>query len=213
MQTGHNWIDVENSGIDGRMMRPKNRRVLDEDRIRIGNSLRRRREALGLDQIDVAKKGVMLAGGTFAVGTVQNIEYGKRKVTREKIDLYARVVGTTVDELLNPDTVQPPDPKWRDLNREHLEIARRYRNAYKTVRTAVEWLLDDNPEMGEAPVAFADLVMAIQRAAEGDAVVLDAILVLIERRGLLTAIAKRLEADPLFEDRLRALINNKLKPE
>jgi len=191
-------------------VRSKNRRVLDEDRRRIGTALKSCRQSLGLHQKDIAQKGRVLAG-TFSVGTVQNIEYGRRRVTREKIELYAKVVGTTFDELLNPHTVQQPtDSQFQGLNREHLDIARRYRDGLKNVRTAVEWLLADDP-LGEVTVTLAELMLAIKAAAERDGVVLDAILVLVERRGLLSAIARRLEADPLFEDRLRALLNNKTK--
>jgi transcriptional regulator with XRE-family HTH domain len=184
-------------------VRPKNRRVLDADeRIRIGTGLRRRRESLGLDQKDIAQKGKLLVG-TMAVGTVQAIEYGRRKVTREKIDVYAQVVGATVEELLNPGTVQPTDPKWRDLNEDHLEIARLYMKARRSVRAAVEILLADETGARETTIKLAELVLAIKEAADREQATLWAIELLLEERGLMVEIARCVDEDL---DGVRALI-------
>jgi transcriptional regulator with XRE-family HTH domain len=175
--------------------------VLETDeRIRIGTSLRRRREALGLDQKDIAQKAEM------AIGTVQNIEHAKRKVTREKIDAYAKVVDTTVEELLHPDTVRATDPKWQDLNDEHLAIARQYMKAYKAVRRAVEVLLADDAAARKTMTDLAEMVLALHRVAASDPAVLAGTEVLLGLDDVLVQLAKRLDADPTFERTLRDLL-------
>jgi transcriptional regulator with XRE-family HTH domain len=186
-------------------MRPKNRRVLEtrEERIRIGMSLQRRRLSLGLNQEDVAAKAPM------AVGTVQNIEYNKRKVGIDKFNAYAKVVGTTVEQLLHPEIVEPLDPKWQDLNEDHLEIARRYMKARTRVREAVEMLLaEETGPPRETTIKLAELVLTIKEAADHDHAVIRALVVLLEDTSLLVEIAGRVDADP---DALRELLNTKPK--
>ncbi|HJS76760.1 MAG TPA: helix-turn-helix transcriptional regulator [Burkholderiales bacterium] len=72
-----------------------------EERIRIGRRLKRRRQDQGLGQKAIAKK----AG--VAIGTVQAIECGKRKVLMDNIEKYAVAVGTTLQDILLPETVAP----------------------------------------------------------------------------------------------------------
>jgi hypothetical protein len=133
----------------------------------------------------------------MSVGTVQHIERAtaraaKHNATDENIDAYARVVGTTLDLLLNPETRQRLDPKWKDLNDEHLTIARQYMKAFKGARAAVEAILGDEVNAAEMSNDLADIVLAIQEDQK--------------RLDLWTDVIECLAADPTFEPALRELI-------
>jgi integrase/transcriptional regulator with XRE-family HTH domain len=121
-------------------VRPKNKRVVGtpEERKRVGEELQRLRNAEHWSQEETAEKA------TMSIGSLQAIEYNKWDVSLAKIERYAALFGTTADQLLNPDVVQPSDPKWRGLNEEHLAVARQYAMALKIKRTAVELLLVDD---------------------------------------------------------------------
>ena len=163
-------------------MRTKNRRVPTvEERIRIGRRLKRLRDEQGLKQKHIVQKSGL------STGTVQAIEYGKTKVLMENI-------GKTV----------PPPSEWlRDLNKEHLAIARLYMKAYKTVRAAVEVLLGDEAVV-EITIDIAEVVLALKSAADRDPEIASwAEFLILDRGDLLVALAKRLNADPMFEQGLR----------
>jgi transcriptional regulator with XRE-family HTH domain len=174
-----------------------------DQRVRIGTGLRRRRASLGLKQRDIAQKA------DIHVGTVQGIEYGGRKVSREKIEAYAKVVGTTIEELLNPDAVPPQDLIRHGLNREHLDIARRYKDGFRSVRDTVEMLLPNDPTDAESMADLANLILAIKRATDHDLAVMGAIEVLLDDPALMIALARRMAADP---DALRELLDKTTKP-
>jgi transcriptional regulator with XRE-family HTH domain len=179
-------------------VRTKNRRVpTDEERIRIGRRLKRLRNEQGLKQRHIVQKSGL------STGTVQAIEYGKTRVLLENIDKYAAAVGTTTQHVLHPETVPPPSEWLRDLNKEHLAIARLYMKAYRTVRAAVEVLLGDEAVV-ETATDIAEVVLALKGAADRDPEIVSWTEFLILDRGdLLVALAKRLNADPMFEQGLR----------
>ena len=141
-----NPLHMELLTVDARDDRQKNVLVTVEELRIVGPKLRGMRVARRLKQSDVPKDPK--AQG-LKLGTLQAIEsawYGVRDVNVEK---YARFFGTTRDQLLQPDkpkTLTPTDPLLKDLNDEHLDIARRYMRARKRVRTAIELLLSDHPQ-------------------------------------------------------------------
>jgi len=102
-------------------------------------------------------------------------------------------VGTTVEALLHPEAVQPTDPKWRDLNDEHLAIARQYMKAFKVARSAVEAILADDASVREMSNDLAEIVLSIQQDQQ--------------RLDLWTDVVECLYADPKFERALRELID------
>ena len=120
---------------------PKNWRMTDAERVRIGRKLKALRIERGLDQIPAAEK----AG--ISVGTLQAIEVPKKHDVRDSnIEKYAQVFGTTVTKLLKPDAVLlPTDPRLDDLNDEHLDVARAYMRAKRRPREAIELLLSHPP--------------------------------------------------------------------
>jgi hypothetical protein len=113
--------------------------------------------------------------------------------------------------LLNPEAVQPSDPKWRDLNDEHLGIARQYMKALKTVRAAVEALLQDDARALGTAASLAEIVLALKRILELKPGALVATQVILELDDLMVKLAERLEADPMFERALRELLETKTK--
>lgn len=182
-------------------MHPKNRRVPTVDeRIHIGRRLKRLRDEQGLKQRHIKQKTGL------AMGTVQAIEYGKSTVLVENIDKYAVAVGTTYQEILHPETVPPPSEWLRDLNKEHLWIARLWMKAYKTVREAVEVLLVDDPNRTEITVEMAEVVLALKEAAPEIAAW--TAFLLLERGDLVAPLAQRLDADPAFEQTVRGLLED-----
>jgi transcriptional regulator with XRE-family HTH domain len=123
--------------VDSTEIAPKNWRMTDAERGRIGRKLKALRIERGLDQIPAAKK----AG--ISVGTLQAIERNRQKnpVKEGNIDKYAQAFNTTARKLLRSDEIAPTDPRLDDLNDEHLEIARSYMAAKRRPREAVEVLL------------------------------------------------------------------------
>jgi transcriptional regulator with XRE-family HTH domain len=180
-----------------------------EERTRVGRRLQRLREEQGWRQEDVAKKA------KIAVGTIQAIEYNKHNVTIENIAKYAAVFGVTVSQALHPDTVPSTvDPQWKDLNREHLAIARHYMRAVKAVRAAVEALLTETVPAAisdELAEEIADVVIALKTASDRIPQVAYWTLQVLERGDLLANLARRLDQDPAFEEELRALIDDPKK--
>jgi len=128
----------------------------------------------------------------MSVGSVQAIEYNKWEVGIAKIERYAAVFGTTADRLLNPEAVRPSDPRWKDLNDDHLMIARQYMKALKTQRTAVEVLLVDDLAGTGISTELAEMVLMLQED-----------LKLLQ---LWTEVLECLEFDATFERALRELI-------
>jgi transcriptional regulator with XRE-family HTH domain len=188
---------------------PKNRRVapsLDE-RITIGRRLKRLRDEQGLKQKHIVEKTGM------STGTVQAIERGKPNVLLENIDKYAEAVNTTIQSLLHPEIVPPPNALLKDLNKEHLGIARLYMKAYKTVRAAVEILLVDDASRAEIIIEMAEVVLALKEATDRDveAAAWTAVL-LLEQGDLITPLARRLSDDPAFEQTLRDSLENPPRP-
>lgn len=170
----------------------------DADRSRVGPLLKRRREEQHFTQQDIAEKTGL------SVGTVQAIEYNKYGVHDANIEKYAAAVGTSTHQLLHPEsTVRTSDPLLVDLNREHLAIARLYMRAVKAVRHAVELLLVDDDITEE----IAAVVVELRRAVDLQPQMAYWTLFVLERGLLMQAIAQRIDRDPLFEERLRDLLN------
>lgn len=181
-----------------------------ETRTRVGRLLQKRRKDQGPSQEAIAEKI------DVSVGTVQAIEYNKYKVHPDSIERYAAAVGTTPEQLLRPESVvsplRPVDPSYEGLNREHLAIARRYRDAIKAIRAAVEALLHDESAIPDLPESIADVVVALHTTADRTPQIAYWTLLLLERGDLLTRLAARLDRDPDFEERLRELIDNGRDP-
>jgi transcriptional regulator with XRE-family HTH domain len=174
-----------------------------EERTRVGRELQRLRNEQHLKQDDIADRADM------SVGCVQAIEYNKWEVGIAKIERYAALFGTTADRLLYPKAMQPVDPLWRDLNDEHLAIARLYMKALKRVRTAVETLLTDEASARTTAADLAEMVLALKRVADHDPGVVARTGALLELDDLLVQLGQRLETDPTFESALRELLNAK----
>jgi transcriptional regulator with XRE-family HTH domain len=173
-----------------------------DERIRVGRQLQRLRENQDLNQEDIREKTGL------AVGTVQAIEYNKHKVGIENIEKYAVAVGTTIQQLLHPEAVPPPNELVRDLNAEHLDIARRYMKAFNSVREAVEVLLADETTPGIVS-DMADVVLALKRASDLEReIAFWTESFLLDRADLLVDLAQRLNADPTFEEVLRDLLDD-----
>jgi transcriptional regulator with XRE-family HTH domain len=146
---------MELVAIDGSGVATKNVRVTKEERVRIGRKLRALRVERGLDQAAIA------ADAKVGIGTLQAIEGAWYDVRDHNIEKYARFLGTTLTKLLKADQPQvaaPSDPLLKDLNEEHLEIARSYMRARKRVRTCIELLLTHPAEE-----ALTSLVMKLER--------------------------------------------------
>jgi len=128
---------MELVAVDTPGVQPKNWRMTDAERERIGRKLRAMRIERGLDQIPAAEK----AG--LSVGTLQAIENNRKRhpVKDGNIERYAQSFGTTIRRLLKADEIAPTDPRLDDLNEEHLEVARSYMRARRDVRHGVEVLL------------------------------------------------------------------------
>ena len=133
--------------VDGVGGDAKNWRMTAEERQRAGRKLKARRVERGLKQLEVAadpKLGI-------SIGTLQAIENASYAVRDTSYEKYARFFGTTVTKLLREDeprSLTPADPLLKDLNEEHLEIARQYMRARKRVRAAIETILthpDEEP--------------------------------------------------------------------
>jgi len=198
---------VGTGSIDGGRIRQKTKRVAlsPEERSRVGRLLQDLRDDRELKQANIAET----IG--CSVGTVQAIEYNKWKVDRDTIEKYAAVFGTTVHGLLHPDArVQPSDPEVADLNREHLAIARGYMRAVKAVRTAVEVLLADQSRdraLADRIEDIAELVVALKPAVDRHPSLAYDLGEALTRGDVLVELADRLERDPMFEERLRDLLD------
>jgi transcriptional regulator with XRE-family HTH domain len=127
--------------VDAGWIPPKNWRMTDAERQRIGRKLKALRIERGLDQIPAADK----AG--ISVGTLQAIERNRQQhpVKESNIDKYALAFNTSVRKLLRSDEIAPTDPRIVELNDEHLEIARSYMVAKRRPREAIEVLLSHPP--------------------------------------------------------------------
>jgi hypothetical protein len=137
---------MELLAVDASGQSPKNANVTVEELRIVGPKLRGMRVARGLKQADIPKDPK--ANG-LSLGTLQAIESAWYEVRDANVEKYARFLGTTREQLRQPDkpkTLTPTDPLLKDLNDEHLEIARRYMRARKRVRTAIELLLGDHPQ-------------------------------------------------------------------
>ena len=198
---------MDSISVDGGGFRRKTKRVLSADeRRRLGKQLQRLRESHDMKQSQVAEQiGV-------ATGTVQAAEYNKYNVNRDTLEAYAAVFGTTVPKLLQPEApmIPPSDPLLADLNREHLQIARRYMRAVKAVRAAVEFLLSDEPIVEE----IADLVTQLQEASRHTTANRHLVYwtsIMLGHVDLLADIARRLDDEPDFAHTLVDLIEKDLK--
>lgn len=168
----------------------------EEDRTRIGLLLKRLRDAEmpELNQEDVARK----LG--CSIGTVQAIEYNKYRVNRDTIEKYAALFGKTTQQLLHPETmaIAPSDPRYADLNHEHLAIARRYMRAVDVVRAGVRVLLSDNDAIAET---YAEIVVGLRRASDTtrnpESFTLG-LQILIDHPNLVQGLAYRLQDNPEF---------------
>lgn len=206
------WTIVDVGSIDVRGIRRKTSRVpplSQEERTRVGQLLQRLREGQTprLKQEHVADK----LG--CAIGTVQAIEYNKYKVDLDTIEQYAGLFGTTTQQLLHPEsTIVPSDPLFADLNHEHLKIARRYMRAVDAVRAAVKVLLSNNDAIAEE---YAEIVIKLKQASEATRDQDDLTFwmqILIGRGEILQDLARRLDGDPGFEQKLLDLINDAPPP-
>lgn len=194
--------------IDVRGFRRKTSRVPQlspEERTRVGQLLRELRKAQTprVKQADIAKK----LGR--AIGTVQNIEYNKHNVEQDTIEQYAAVLGTTTQQLLHPEStpVNPSDPRFADLNREHLQIARRYMRAVDLVRGAVKLLLSDDDAIAEE---YAEALMGLKRLNDATRDQDDLTFwmeIIIGHADILRDLARHLD-DPGFQVKLLALIKD-----
>ena len=196
-------MDVLNVDVWG--IRRKTSRVPElttEERTRVGGLLQERRGKQTQGQI-AKKLGC-------SISTVQNIEYNKVPVDRDTIEKYAALFGKTAHQLLNPEStmIAPSDPRYVDLNHQHLQIARRYMRAVDEVRAAVRVLLSDNDAVAEE---FADLVLGLKRAsdtARDPAGLRRGLQILIDHDELVQRLAQRFEDSPEFAALLLDLINN-----
>jgi transcriptional regulator with XRE-family HTH domain len=178
-----------------------------DERITIGRRLKRLRDEQGFKQKHIVEKTDM------SMGTVQAIEYGKPNVLIENIEKYAAAVGTTIQSVLHPEIVPPPSKLLKDLNNEHLGIARLYMKAYKTVRAAVEILLVDDPSRAEILIEMAEVVLALKEATDRDAdIAAWTAFLFLERGDLIVPIARRLNDDPAFEQTLRDSLSDPPRP-
>jgi transcriptional regulator with XRE-family HTH domain len=116
---------------------PKNWRMTDAERARIGRKLKALRIGQGLDQIPAAKK----AG--LAVATLQAIEANRQKhpVKDSNIEKYAQIFGASIRKLLKSDEIAATDPRFAEFNEEHIDVAWAYMRAKRLPRQAVEVLL------------------------------------------------------------------------
>lgn len=144
---------MELVAVDTPGFEPKNWRMTDAERERIGRKLRALRIERGLDQIPAAKK----AG--LSVGTLQAIERNRQQhaVKDSNIEKYAQIFGTSIRKLLRSDEIAPTDPRIAELNEEHVAIGRGYALAKRLPRQAVEVLLS-HPAAEEA---LAKLVLRL----------------------------------------------------
>jgi hypothetical protein len=132
---------MEPLAVDAPRSTPKNGPVTVEELRVIGPKLRGMRVARGLRQSDVVKDGK--AGG-LKLGTLQAIEGAWYEVRDTNVDKYARFFDTTRDELRQSErakAVAATDPRLKDLNDEHLEIARDYMRARTSTRVAIKFML------------------------------------------------------------------------
>jgi len=134
------YLYMELVAVDGSTGAPKNGRMTKEERKRLGRKLRALRIERELDQVDVANDPKF----EISIGTLQAIEGAWYEVRDTNIEKYARYFGTSVTKLLKadePKTLTFTDPLLKDLNDEHLDIARSYMRARKRVRAAIELVL------------------------------------------------------------------------
>ena len=193
---------MERSSIDRPGNRPNTTYVelRPYDRTPLGGKLRRLREEQGWKQKDVAEKlGV-------SVGTVQSAETPKEtNVQRETLERYAGLFQTTVEKILHPELSGIPstDPLVRDLNRDHLLLANRYMRALDDSRAAVKILLGPTDTLYLE--TFAQIVIALERLVHQLPQIGDATLRVLDFPDLVVVIARGLDQDPTFEQRLRDL--------
>ena len=137
-------VTVDTPGIT-----PKNWRMTDAERERIGRRLKAIRIERGLDQIPAAEK----AG--ISVGTLQAIERNRQRhpVKDSNIEKYAQIFGTTIRKLLKSDEAAPADPRVAEFNDEHIDVAWAYMRAKRMPRQAVEVMLS-HPPFEEAMAAI-----------------------------------------------------------
>ena len=176
-----------------------------EERTRVGRALQRLRKAHTpyLRQADIAKKLECV------IATVQAIEYNKHEVNRDTIEQYAAVFGMTAERLLQPESlaIAPSDPRYSDLNHEHLKIARRYMRAVDSVRAAVKLLLSDDDAAAEE---YAEILMGLKRLSEATRDQDDLTFwmeIIIGHADIVRDLARHLD-DPGFKIKLLGLIND-----
>jgi transcriptional regulator with XRE-family HTH domain len=178
-----------------------------EERTRVGQLLRELRRA----QTPLVKQAHIAQKIGCAIATVQAIEYNKYRVDRDTIEQYAAVFNTTIHQLLHPEStpIVSADPRFADLNYEHLKIARRYMRAVDVVRVAVKLLLSETASDALAE-EFAELVLWLKRASEATRDPGDLTFwmrTLVDRPQVLQDLARRLDTEPGFEAKLLDIVN------
>jgi len=178
-------VAVDSSGPDA-----KNVRVTHDERVRVGRKLRAMRIERGLDQVEVARDPKV----GMSVGTLQAIEGAWYDVRDHNIEKYAQFFGTSLTKLLRAEKpVAPTDPLLRDLNEEHLEVARHYMRARKRVRAAIELLLAQPTEQLSA------VVLKLEGLSADRLTQIEAILSIDDRLAtLLDRVRQRVLSDPGF---------------
>lgn len=140
-----------------------------DEKKKVGKKLRAMRNDRGLKQADVAADPRV----GISVGTLQAIEGAWYDVRDTSIEKYARFFGTSSTKILkdaDPRAVAPTDPLLKDLNEEHLEIARSYMRARKRVRTCIEVLLGHHPAEEQLTALFMKLdALPLERLNQIDA--------------------------------------------
>ena len=123
----------------------KNWRMTEAERPRLGLKLKALRIQNKLKQETAAEK----AG--ISTSTLQAIENNRQKnpVKVENFEKYAAIFGTSVRKLLKSDEITPTDPRYDDLNDEHLDVAYWYMRAKRRPRQVVDVLLA-HPEIDDA---------------------------------------------------------------
>jgi len=205
-------MNMEISGIDRHGQAPNNMDVAelsDDDRKQLGRKLRDLRKERHFEQKEIHQK----AG--ISLGTISAIETVKRPVRQESYEKYAAVFDTSVFELLHPN-LPPTDPLWIGLNRDHLQIAHKFKDGLTKPRRAVEIILHD--PRGEA---LAEVVIALQDVPTSSLLALLEIIAprlesalagmltrKLEPGELLVLLTQLLETNPAFAEALRELIRD-----
>jgi transcriptional regulator with XRE-family HTH domain len=104
-------------------------------------ALGKRIEHLRRDKFGTQAKLAKRAG--VAANTVRGLEKGKLDTRGPQMDAILKALGTTLEELVRGENVQPSDPLLAGLNREDLHVARGYHDATTAMRQRVQSLLQD----------------------------------------------------------------------